>query len=99
MVSNRLTPPLVGFFNLCEEVDNVVGLAEVVLYVVILGGYAQFLELSLEGSALLKEAMHLSFYLHISFNSFRFIFSGRTEDNKAARPLVVCFRNIASSRF
>lgn len=63
--SNRLTPPLVGFFNLGEEVGNMVGLAEVVLYVVVLGGYAQLAELVLERPALLKEAMHLSFYLHV----------------------------------
>ena len=65
MLSNRLTPPLVGFLNLREEVDYMVGLAEVVLYVVVLGWYAQFLELPLESSALLKEAMYLTFYLHI----------------------------------
>ena len=69
MVSNTLPPPLVGFLNLREEVDNVVGLAEVVLYVVVLGRYAQFNELLIESSALLKEAMHSSFNLHNSFIS------------------------------
>lgn len=66
MVSNRLTPPLVGFFNLREDICHMVGLAEVVLYVIVFGGYSQLQELPLESSALFKEAMYLSFYFHIA---------------------------------
>ena len=56
-------PSVVGIFNGFEEVVGVVGLAEVILYVIIFGRNPQLDELSLEGSALLKEAMYFSFYL------------------------------------
>lgn len=41
-----------------------VGLPEVVLYVIVLCWDAQLNELVFECSALLKEAMHFAFYFH-----------------------------------
>ena len=56
---------VVCVLNRLEEVIRVVGLSEVVLNVVVLGRDAQLDELSLKRARLLKEAMHLSFNLHI----------------------------------
>lgn len=50
--------------NFGKEVDNVVGLPEVVLNVVVFGRDAQLDKLLLKGAGLLKKAMHLAFYFH-----------------------------------
>lgn len=55
---------IVGRLNLPEEVNNMVGLPEVVLDIVILCRDAQLDKFILESAALLKEAMHLASYLH-----------------------------------
>ena len=65
MVSNRLSPPVCPFY-LGKEVYLVVGLPEVVLYVVVLGWYAQFDELLLESARLLEEAVYSSVDFHNS---------------------------------
>ena len=64
IVSNRLTPPLVCPFYLGKEVYLVVGLPKVVLYVVVLGWYAQLDELLLESARLLEEAVYSSVDFH-----------------------------------
>ena len=64
MASKRLTPPQVCFFNLSEEVNNVVRLAEVILDVVVGSMIAQLAELVLECSGLLEEEMYVPVYLH-----------------------------------
>ena len=48
-----------------EEVIGVVGLSKVVLDVIVFGGDSQLDKLILESSALLKEAVYFTFYLHI----------------------------------
>jgi len=53
------TPP-----NFGKQIYNMVGLAEVVLDVVVLGRDAQLDELVLECAALLKEAVYFTIYLH-----------------------------------
>ena len=63
-MSNKLAPPLVCPFYLGKEVYLVVGLPEVVLYVVVLGWYAQLDELLLESARLLKEAVYSSVDFH-----------------------------------
>jgi hypothetical protein len=55
---------IVSGLNLPKEVNNMVGLAKVVLDIVILCGDAEFDELVFECATLLKEAIHLTSYLH-----------------------------------
>lgn len=69
IVSNKFTPPLIGFFNLPKQVHNVVCLPEIVLDVVVLGRYAQFDELSLKRARLFKETMYFSVNLHCCFKA------------------------------
>ena len=56
---------IVGILNLGKEVYYIISLAKIILYIVVLCGYAQLDKLVLEGPALFKEAMHLACYLHI----------------------------------
>ena len=61
-------PPPVSCLNLREQIDNVVGLAEIVLNVVVLSRNPQLDELVLESSRLLEEAVHLATYRHTVFS-------------------------------
>lgn len=66
VISSKIdTPPLIGFLYFREKVYNVVRLAEVVLYIVVLGWDSKFYKLILERPGLLKKAMRHSFYFHI----------------------------------
>jgi hypothetical protein len=59
----------VGPLNLSEQVNDVVGLAEVVLNVVVFRRDAQLYELILERAGLLKKAMDFSLNRHAAASS------------------------------
>lgn len=62
--SNTDCPPPISVVYLGEQVNYMVSLSEVVLNIVILCFVSELLELVLECSALLKEAVNLSFDVH-----------------------------------
>ena len=62
--SKTLCPPPVRLLYLAEEIYHMVGLAEIVLNIIVLGGDSQLDELLLKSPGLLEETMHLSFNLH-----------------------------------
>lgn len=64
ILSNKLSPPLIGYFDGGKKVIGMVSLAEVILYIVVLGRNPQLNEFLLKSAGLLKEAMYLSFYFH-----------------------------------
>lgn len=64
-VSLSLSLSLIRFLDFREQVYLVVGLPEVVLNVVVLGGDAQLDKFVFERPGLLEETMYLSFNLHI----------------------------------
>lgn len=59
---------VVGILYLGKQIHNIVGLPEVVLYVVVLCLVAEFLKLILECAALLEEAMHFTCDVHTSLS-------------------------------
>mgnify|MGYP007027033049 CR=1 FL=1 len=61
---------IIGVLDFGKQVHNVVSLAKVVLDIVILCLVAEFLKLILKRATLLKEAMHLTCYLHINPSSY-----------------------------
>lgn len=63
--SNILCPPPICFFNFVEEVNHMVGLPKIVLYVVIHSWDPEFYELIFECSRLLEETMNFAFYFHV----------------------------------
>lgn len=65
VVKHGIAPPISGFY-LGKQIYLIVCFAKIILYIVIKCFVAKFLELILKGSALLKEAMYLTFYLHLS---------------------------------
>ena len=62
--SNIDIPPPIRFFDFREKVYNVVRLAEVILYIIILGRNTQLYKLILECPGLLKKAMYFTFDFH-----------------------------------
>lgn len=62
--SKMLAPPLIGFFNLGKEVYNMVCLAKIVLYVVVVCLITELAELVLESAALLEKTMDFAAYYH-----------------------------------
>ena len=66
IVSNMLPPPNIPLLNLREEVNNMVGLAKIILYIKIFRRNPQFDEFILESSWLLEEAIYFAFNLHIT---------------------------------
>ena len=62
--SKTLCPPPISIFNFSKEVYYVVGLPEVVLYVIILGMDSKFDEFILECPGLLKETMNFTLDFH-----------------------------------
>ena len=67
MLSKTLCPPHVRFFDFAKQIDNVVGLLEVVLNVVVLGGNTKLYEFILESPALLEETMYFTLDFHFTF--------------------------------
>lgn len=63
-VVKHACPPPIRFFDFGKQINNMVGLTKVVLNVVVLGGDAKFYKFILKRAALLKKAMHFSFYFH-----------------------------------
>lgn len=64
IVSKILTPPYIGFFNLGEQVNHMVCLAEIVLYVVVVCLISKFAELVFERAALLEKTMDFAVNCH-----------------------------------
>ena len=74
MLSKRIcSPPPVCFFNFDEQIDDVVGLLEVVLNVVVLGGNTKLDEFILESPALIEETMYFTLDFHFTFLSLSIV--------------------------
>lgn len=71
IVSKTLAPPRVRFFNLDKQVNYMVCLAKIVLYVVVFRVKSKFLKLVLERPRLLEEAMNLTSDFHFIFQLSR----------------------------
>ena len=56
---------IIRIFYLFEEVNHMVGLPEIVLYVIIFSRDSEFYKLVFECSRLLEETMNFALYLHV----------------------------------
>lgn len=56
--------PLIGFFNLGEQINDMVCFAEIVLNIVVVCLIAELAELVLECSTLLEKTMDFAVYCH-----------------------------------
>ena len=77
---------IVAIFYRFKQIIRMVGFSEVILNVIIFGWYAKFYKFILEYSALLKEAMHFTFYLH-NYNIFRMAVHHRLALGRSRFPL------------
>jgi len=63
--SKTLCPPPIRIFDFCKQVNNVVGLSEIILYVIIFRRDSKFNKLILERAGLFEETMYFAVNLHI----------------------------------
>lgn len=60
-------PTPVGFFDFRKQIYNVVGLPEIILNIVVLGGDAELYKLVFKSARLLEKKMNFSFNFHLFF--------------------------------